>query len=167
VPSVTEFLSWLESTDLSIFLQESSWAFPTIESIHVLALTMVVGTISIVDLRLLGLASTKRRVSELSRLVLPCTWGAFALALTTGSLMVISQPTSYYDNDAFRTKMLLLLAAGINMLIFQSFTYQSIAEWDRDARVPLAGRIAGAVSLTCWLCVVFFGRRIGFTIAPG
>jgi len=162
--SARAWLEWLETTDLSLFLQQSEWAFPTIESTHVLAITLVIGTIAVLDLRLLGLASVKRPVSELAHLILPYTWGAFAVAVTTGSLMFASQPTGYFDNFDFRAKMLVLTAAGTNMLVFHFLTCRDFRTWDREAAVPLRGKIAGAVSLACWITIVFIGRQIGFTM---
>jgi hypothetical protein len=163
---IVKTLSWLDSTWLSTFIRESPWAFPTIESIHVIALALVIGTIAIVDLRLLGLASTHRAFTELSREVLPWTWGAFVIAATTGGLMFVSQPLGYYQNTAFRMKILLLLLAGLNMLAFQLLTRRGVARWDRAPSVPLPGKIAGTCSLMLWIAIVLFGRRIGFTMSP-
>jgi hypothetical protein len=164
--TISAFLTWLEGTPLSLSIRESAWAFPTIEAVHVIALALVVGTIAIVDLRLLGLASTAQSVRGLCREVLPWTWGAFSLAVTTGALMFASHATGYFGNTAFRIKLLLLAAAGVNMLVFQLVTHRGIARWDRDATLPLPARLAGAISLTCWVAVVFFGRWIGFTMSP-
>jgi uncharacterized protein DUF6644 len=166
VQGVTDFLGWLADTELSVFIRESAWAFPAIESVHVIAIALVVGTIAIVDLRLVGLASTGRSCTELSREVLPWTWGAFAIAATMGTLMFISQPVEYFHNTAFRIKILLLVLAGVNMLVFQLITCRSIAQWDRAPAIPLAGRIAGMLSLAFWVAIVFFGRRVGFTMSP-
>jgi uncharacterized membrane protein len=163
---MSAFLTWLENVWLSAFIRESALAFPVVETVHVIALALVVGSIAIVDLRLLGLASTDRTVSQLCREVLPWTWGAFVLAVITGVLMFASHANDYFANIAFQVKILLLLAAGANMLAFQLFTYRGVARWDRDAKLPLPARIAGAVSLTCWIGVVFFGRWIGFTMTP-
>jgi hypothetical protein len=164
--SITEFMSWLESLRLSLFIRESWWAFPTVEAFHIIALTLVVGTIAVVDLRLLGLASTNRPVTELCAEVLPWTWGAFVLAAFCGSLMFISHTTAYYGNHALQIKMALLLLAGVNMLTFQIVTYRGVKQWDRDAAGPPPAKIAAAISLSCWIGVVFFGRWIGFTILP-
>lgn len=160
-----EVLRWIAATDVSTFIRESSWAFPVIESVHVIALSLVVGTIAIVDLRLLGLASAGRRCTTLSRAVLPWTWSAFAVAAAAGTLMFISKPVAYSENADLRVKFVLILAAGCNMAIFHLFTCRSIARWDGDAAPPLAARIAGALSLACWISVVVFGRRIGFSMA--
>jgi hypothetical protein len=166
VQSVTELLSWLEATPLAVFISESDWAFPAIEAAHVIALALVIGTIAIVDLRLLGVASAHRAYTELSKEVLPCTWAAFAVAAITGTLMFISHPVTYFENTAFRIKILLLLLAGVNMLVFQFVTSREVSQWDRAAKTPLAGKIAATLSLVFWIAVVFFGRRIGFTMLP-
>src|SRR5215471_10588349 len=142
MPSIAEFLNWLGTTPLAVFLRESPWAFPTVESIHVVALALVVGTIAIVDLRLLGLASAHRPYRQVAREVLPCTWIAFVVAAIAGTLMFISQPVEYFGNVAFRIKLLLLLAAGANMLAVLSITHPTITEADRS--IPLSGKIAGA-----------------------
>jgi hypothetical protein len=166
VQSVVAFLKWLESTRLAEFIRESEWAFPTIESVHVIALALVVGTIAIVDLRLLGLASTNRSYTGLSREVLPWTWACFGLAVITGSLMFISQPVGYFGNLAFRCKIVLLCLAGINMLVFQLITGRGASEWRQEHAVPLVGKIAASLSLALWIAVVFVGRWIGFTMTP-
>jgi hypothetical protein len=160
------FLKWVENSQLAEFIRESEWAFPTIESIHVIALALVVGTIAIVDLRLLGLASTNRPYADLSREVLPWTWVSFALAVISGSLMFISQPVGYFGNFAFRSKILLLCLAGINMLVFQLITARGASGWRHEDATPLFGKIAASLSLALWITVVFVGRWIGFTMTP-
>ena len=163
---LSSLLGWLEATRLAEFMRVSAWAFPTVESIHVIALALVVGTIAIVDLRLLGLASAHRPYAEVAREVLPLTWSAFAVAVVAGTLMFVSQPTGYFANFAFRMKILLLLLAGFNMLVFQLITGRNCATWDPARATPLPGKIAGTLSLAFWVAVVFFGRRIGFTMSP-
>jgi hypothetical protein len=87
---VDRVLGWLQATSVATTISENEIIFPWIESVHVLAIVLVVGTISIVDLRLLGIASLDRPVRRLMSDVLPFTWGAFAVAATTGSLMFCS-----------------------------------------------------------------------------
>jgi phosphoglycerol transferase MdoB-like AlkP superfamily enzyme len=138
--------------------------FPFFETIHVITISLVVGTVFIVDLRLLGLTSNRKPVTELSREVLPWTWGAFGVAVIAGSMMFISKATNYYDDDFFRYKMVLILLAGLNMAVFHLFTYKSVAQWDRDVPPRLGARIAGGLSIACWILVVFCGRWVGFTV---
>jgi hypothetical protein len=147
-----------------MFMSGSTWAFPTAESIHVFFLVLVVGTIAIVDLRLLGVASRNRSVSQLSNDVLPITWTAFCGAVITGSLLFSSRATHYLVNWPFRIKICLLLLAGLNMLIFHFMTYRNVRRWDNDTVTPSAARVAGGLSLLFWIGVVVFGRWVGFTV---
>ena len=164
---IGSFLHWLENTTLAVSIAQSDWAFAIIESIHVIALALVIGTVCVVDLRLLGWASAKQPYRDVAREVLPWTWAAFGVSVISGSLMFITQATEYYTNAAFRTKVVLLLLAGGNMLIFELTTARGAATWDRRLPVPWPGRLAAVLSLTLWVSIVFFGRRIGFTMTPG
>jgi hypothetical protein len=156
-------LDWLGDTSLAGAVRENEMLFPWTESIHVLALTIVVGSIAIVDLRLLGLASRGRSVAKLMQDVLPITWVAFLGALITGVMMFISQATTYIENFYFLGKMVLLVAAGINVLVFHTVTARSAAQWDVTGTIPTGAKAAGAASLTLWTLIVVFGRWIGFS----
>jgi hypothetical protein len=156
--------AWIGSTRVATYIQENSFAFPWLESLHVMAIGLVLGVISIVDLRLMGLAGTGYRTSRLLRALLPLTWGAFAVAFVTGALMFTSQPALYLKTFAFQIKLALLVIAGLNMAIFHLWTHRRMAEWDEHGPVPLAARLAGLVSLCLWIGVVFAGRFVGFTL---
>src|SRR2546428_11009714 len=88
-------LEWLQATPVAKAISENEILFPWIESVHVLAIVLVVGTISIVDLRLIGVASLDRAVDRLMRDLLPYTWGAFVVAAITGALLFSSNATTY------------------------------------------------------------------------
>ena len=158
-------LKALEATAVATAIAEGESLFPWIESIHVLAITLVVGTIMIVDLRLIGFASLDRAVSRLTRDVLPCTWAAFAIAAITGGLLFSSNASTYAHNFYFQAKLAFLLLAGINMMIFNLFSSRGSERWGASAAAtPVPARIAGAVSLLVWIGVVTFGRWVGFTL---
>jgi hypothetical protein len=144
-------------------MRTSVKAMPFIESLHVLAAATVFGTVFIVELRLLGFPDTRRPVTLISREMLRLTWAAFCIAVLAGVLMFAANAHTYYANTAFRLKMLSLLGAGLNMAIFQGVTYRTVSAWDRNVPTPLAGRVAGALSILLWLTVIFFARWIGFT----
>jgi len=80
--------------------------------------------------------------------------------------MFISNPVAYFANIDFRVKLVFILMAGCNMGLFQLFTCHRVTRWDDSATTPLSAKIAGAVSLLCWISIVVFGRRIGFSMAP-
>jgi hypothetical protein len=159
---IDSFLQWLQHTPVAVAIAKSSWLFPTIETAHVLALTLVVGSIAMIDLRLVGAAQRHRSVIELTEEVLPWTWICFTVSVLTGSLMFASNAVKYFVNVPFRIKMILLLAAGVNMMLFHLATYRSAGVWHREATIPAPGRIAGGVSLALWVGIVGFGRWIGF-----
>jgi len=144
------FLHWLETTPLALTVSQGIFGFSALDMIHIAAITVVFGMIAVV-------ASKDCAVTDICRQALPWTWVAFGIAVLTGVLMFTGQAVKYYNNYAFRMKLLLLLLAGINMLVFHYITYRGVAKWDRAA-TPLSARLAGAISLACWIAVVAYGR---------
>lgn len=163
-PEPTTLWQQIEYSSLGTTIAESTWMFPTIETFHVLALVTVIGTIALVDLRLVGVKGHALRISQLAKDTLPWTWGAFVLAAITGTLLFISKATSYTINPWFIGKMVLLALAGLNMMYFHLTTWRTVDHWERDPSFPPAAKVAGWLSLVFWLGVVFCGRAIGFTL---
>src|SRR5262245_28823882 len=110
---------WLQETALAARIRDSLFLFPLLEAAHVIGLALVVGTIAVVDLRLLGLASTSRSVVRMASDTLKWTWAAFALTALTGSLMFTTNAVVYFHNVYFRSKIALLMLAGINAFVFE------------------------------------------------
>jgi hypothetical protein len=161
-----QLIQAVNDSAIGTVIRENGVIFPWLEVVHVMAITTVVGSIAIVDLRLIGVASTSYPVSRLTKAMLPLTWIAFAVALVSGLLMVSSQPANYIANFAFRMKMVMLLAAGLNMAMFHLLTARGMHLWDRGAAIPLSAKAAGLISLLIWATIVALGRWIGFTMAP-
>jgi Family of unknown function (DUF6644) len=160
---IPELLASLEASSIATRIRESLYLFPLIESAHVIGLTMVFGTTAIIDLRLLGLASTRRPFSRIASDMLKWSWAAFALTVMTGSLMFTTNAAVYYHNVYFRAKMAMLACAGINMVIFELTAFRSLHRWDQDRAAPLAGKTVAVVSLVVWIGIIFLGRWVGFT----
>jgi len=163
-PEPTNIWESIQYSSLGITIAESTWAFPTLETFHVIALVTVLGTIFVMDLRLLGWASTNSAVTRMTRDTLPWTWAGFVLAAITGGLLFISKANDYMINPYFLTKMGLLALAGLNMLYFHFVTYKNVAAWDQGTPMPRSAKFAGATSILFWLVIVFCGRAIGFTL---
>src|SRR5271156_5233150 len=106
-----DVIRFIEDNSLADSIRENDLLFPLIESIHVLAICLVVGSILAVDLRLVGLASVRRPVRAVTRGILPLTWGAFAVAVASGGLLFVSNATKYLGNGFFVAKMFLIAAA--------------------------------------------------------
>ena len=160
---VASFLQAIEMSGVATRIRDSFFLFPLLESIHVLGLALVLGTISIIDLRLLGIASTQRSFKRMESDILKWTWGAFALTALTGALMFITNARVYYHNFFFRTKMLLLVLTGINLLVFELTAGRTVHKWDNAAATPRVAKTVAALSLAMWISIVFMGRMIGFT----
>jgi hypothetical protein len=157
-------IAYFEDSGLADNIRENDLLFPLIESIHVLSICLVVGSIFVVDLRLLGLASIRRPVGRVINGVLPLTWSAFAMAVASGGLLFISNATKYLANGFFVAKLFLILAAGLNMLIFHFISAKDLPKWENDTATPLRARLAGGLSILLWVAVVACGRWIGFTM---
>ena len=159
-----QFLQSLQDTAIATAIREGETAFPWIECVHVLALTLVIGSIAIVDLRLLGLASRDRGVAQTTASVLPVTWTAFGFAVASGGLLFASNATTYAHNFYFQVKMALIALAGINMAVYHLFLNRGADTWQTPALTPLRARVVGGLSLCLWIVIAAFGRWIGFTI---
>ncbi len=162
--TLTDFLQALENTAFATAVREGAILFPFAESTHVVALAFVVGTVVFVDLRLLGLASRNQPVSRLTNDLLPWTWGAFVIAAITGLSLFSSTPERYFTNTFFRWKFFFMFLAGVNMLVFHFVTQKNVKEWDNDPVPPTPAKVAGALSILFWACVIIFGRWVGFTL---
>jgi hypothetical protein len=159
-----DLIAYFEDSAIAESIREGDALFPFIESVHVVAICLVVGSIFVMDLRLLGLASLHRPVGRLAGAILPVTWSAFALAATSGSLLFISNATKYLGNGYFAAKMFLIFAAGLNMIIFHAISARDLRQWEKEPLPPLRARLAGALSILLWIAVVACGRLIGFTL---
>lgn len=157
------FIHGIETSGIGEWMRTSLLAMPWVNALHVLCVTLVFGSIIVVDLRLLGLLDRTRAVTRVAHEMLRWTWAAFAGAVITGGLYFAANATTYWFNTAFRFKLLAILLAGLNMAVFQLITWRGVAAWDRDAPTPRAARVAGALSILIWTTVIVLGRIIGFT----
>jgi hypothetical protein len=164
---IDTLLRAIEATSIATEIREGESSFPFLECVHVLAVTLVVGSISIVDLRLLGWASLERSVSRVAGSVLPVTWTAFAFAVLSGALLFSSNAVLYAHNNWFLAKFAFIGLAGINMFFFQTVINRNVETWGASGMPPAAARVAGALSLLFWIAVITCGRWVGFSLQPG
>jgi hypothetical protein len=156
------FFSRLGDSSWSVGLHESRYAYDLIESVHVWTLCLFFGLAVMFDLRLLGWTMRSVPVSEVARRLLPWTVVGFVFMVISGTLLFTAIPVRSYQNIFFRTKMVMLLLAGLNVWIFHSGVYRRVATWDVASAPPRAARVAGALSLILWVCIVLSGRMIAY-----
>jgi hypothetical protein len=150
------------ASPLGTTIRESETLFPLIESIHVLAITLMAGSIAVVDLRMIGLSWISRPFSRIASEVLPYTWVAFLVAAVTGGLLFTSHAVEFMQNPYFLIKMGLLALAGLNMLTFHFIAGRNQTLWDDSRQPPFRVRLSGALSILLWIGVIASGRWIGF-----
>lgn len=153
------FFEWCESLWLGQFIVSSNWLFPVIESVHLLSLSVLGGALLVVDMRLLGLGLTNRRVPELAREARPWLIGALVTMIATGVPLFLSESVKCYYSQAFWNKMT-ALALG---LVFTFTIRARVTERDDVHNTARRQLVVGAVSLALWFTVAASGRWIGFS----
>lgn len=169
---ILTFLTWLQnSLGKGKADDAQSWSqallgslnfWNLLEGTHLLMLMLFAGTIMLVDLRLLGVAYKKTKVSVISEKVLPLTVAGFVLMVITGLALFFAKPVPYYHNFWFRLKLVFLAAAMINIMIFHYRVQKDQAAWDDAPRPPTKARISAVVSLASWVLVIIMGRLIAY-----
>jgi hypothetical protein len=160
--SLLGFCQWLASTDGSVALHESIWAYPIVESLHVLTLCLFLGLTVMLDLRLLGVTMIGTPASEVEGRLLPWTIAGFAVMVATGALLFYAIPVKTYLNVFFRIKVAFLVLSGVNVAVFQRTISRSMDRWDADPVPPWRARLAGGISLVLWAGIVVAGRMIAY-----
>jgi len=141
-----------------VFVRDSKYGMPTVQSFHLMGLTILLVTVLVVDLRLAGLGRRDYGLSWLARQVKPWTLGAIAVMISTGLLMFLATPGKYVDSRPFRLKMALLCLA----LLFHFGVLRRFAADDSATRPRWADVMAACLSLTLWFSVGWAGRAIAF-----
>jgi hypothetical protein len=160
--SLFDFFEWLGNTPWSVALHESRYAFLVVLTVHVLTLTVFVGTAIMIDLRLLGAAMTRVPVSEVISRLLPWSRTGLAVMIASGALLFYAAPLVRYENVFFRLKMAALALALANVWLFNRTLYRRVAEWDLDPVPPRGARTAAAVSLVLWASIITAGRMMAY-----
>jgi len=155
--------TWVQATALSqLFQSQVEWLWPLCESLHFLALCILIGAAGFFDLRLLGFIRGVRLAT--AHRFIPWAKGAFAVSLATGLVFLISQPYQYATNLSMWLKALFLVLAGGNALVYELVYSRQLQGLPPDAAPPLAARVIGGLSLVSWFAVLYFGRMIPYLV---
>jgi hypothetical protein len=152
---------WLEATSIAAAMRHSLWLYPIVEIVHIVGFVVLVGAAVMFDLRLLGL-SRVLPVSAMARHHLPWARAALLLVVPSGLMMFMAHATEFATNPAFQVKLILLVAAGLNALLFHRGAFKKVGSWDADASAPLTARAAAVASLVFWVGVISAGRLLAY-----
>jgi hypothetical protein len=155
---------WLKSTYVSSVMTETTWAWPVAESIHFTGLCLLIGTVGLFDLRMMGLVKGVP-LQALHRLI-PFGLAGYIMNVLTGFTFLSGYPDQYIYNPAFQSKMIFMGAAGLNVTLFYLTMYRGVIAAGPEGEAPLPARIAGGISLLCWIGVIFCGRFLTFFRPP-
>jgi len=156
---IENWVSMLEATAVSAGLRTSIWAYPIVNTLHIIGLGLLLGATTVLDLRLLG---WRRQVpvSSLSQALLPVAATGLLLAVVAGGLLFIARPLDYAFNGLFQIKLVLLALALANIVWCMRSPAWRLAQ--RDGQIQTAVKLNAACSLGLWLAIVFAGRMIGY-----
>ena len=159
---VPDWVRAVHEWPLSTAIRESEWLFPILQTLHIFGLVVLVGVIALLDLRLLGLLLRSQAPGPLARWLLPLSRWGFVVVFVSGALLLAAQSGSLYHNVFLRSKLLLLAAALLNVLLFHAGVFRRIDEWVDATPVPRSAAAFAGGSLTFWLGVLVTGRYIAY-----
>jgi len=155
-----DIFAWLETTAIANAIRTVRWLYPALETAHYIGLAMLVGGIMLIDLRLLGFARKLPLKSVIG--LIPWVWAGFIVNATSGTLIFIYGATGFSQNTAFRIKMVLMLLAGINAMVFTVAAARTGRNWIDAGNVPVPIKVIATASFILWLGVVTMGRWMAY-----
>ena len=160
-----DFIHWLGATPASLAIQKIFWVIPMVQTVHILAISVVLASMEMFDFRLLGLAGTRSSIAAFSRRFMPWLWGALIVLAASGCILIIGEPKRSLGNLAFQLKMCMLATAIAVTLGFQALLKRDLARGSTDL-VPahaIAAKVTGLLSLALWIGIAVAGRLIAYT----
>lgn len=153
--------TWVASTPLAELMRTHLWLYPAVEIVHIAGFVVLVGGVTLFDLRVLGFAR-RLPVAALGRHLLPWSVASLGLVVPAGLLLFSADPQSLLDNPAFQLKLALIACAGVNALLFHIGPYRTVGGWSVDATAPARARVQALLSLLLWLAIISCGRLIAY-----
>jgi NO-binding membrane sensor protein with MHYT domain len=151
--SLLGFCQWLAETSVSVAIRDSAWAFPIIDSVHVLGLCLF-GMAVLMDLRVLGAALTRVPAPEIAADLAPWMAAGVVVMIVSGILTFLNAPVEYYNNPVFRIKVIILLLVAVNAVVFRVGRFEQ----------RRAAAFARSISLVLWAGVIVAGRMITYNL---
>jgi hypothetical protein len=156
---IQEFCEWLAATPLSQNIQGAFWVIPTVQTVHIVSIAIVMTSMAMLDLRLMGIAGRRQSLTDMAGRFLPWVWIALVVLLCSGTILIIGEPGRELQNIMFWIKMSSIATVVVLTLIFQQVLRRNKSYWDRHR---VAATLLGAVSLVIWVTIIAAGRWIAY-----
>lgn len=158
---MTDLLLQLKNSGYALWVGNSLWGYAIFEMLHLMGVALLVGAITLIDLRLLGVSrALPVRLTE--KFLLPWVWGGFALVVFSGLSMFATDGKYLLNNPFFVSKLVLIALAGLNAGFFQLRVCRGVAQWDAGLPTPAAARLCASASIGLWFLAVACGRLIAY-----
>jgi len=154
------FARSIVGSPLNTWVQSVSWLWPLMEIIHFIGLSLLLGALLVIDLRMAGYFRSLSPAA--THKLLPWVFTGFGLNLVTGILFFYGDPMRYSANVGFQLKMLLIFVAGINALVYYWKIRPALHNWDADGGPPVLWKAVAWTSLLAWTGVLLLGRLIPY-----
>jgi len=155
--SLLQLFKWFDATPISLIIRNSTYIFPVVEVLHLFGLTLLLGTVTVVDMRILGFGMRRQSVSDLASALTPWSVGAAIVTIVSGILLFLSEAMKCYGNSAFPYKMWLLLGGIILYFLTQRRLTSPASRMN-----PALLKVIAVLSLILWYGVAIAGRAIAF-----
>ena len=160
--SPTVFSDWLYETPFSTALRETTWVIPNLQTIHIIAICVVVGSAIATELRMAGLFANDRTVATVLNRYLPWMKWALLVLLVTGILLVVAEPNRTLNNTLFWIKMALVAGASLVTLRARRPLLIALSSTSQEVASPEASRGLAWLMLLVWSVIIFCGRFIAY-----
>jgi len=159
---VQNFCNWLGNTPVSVWIQTANWVIPWSQSIHIMAISLLAGVMLRMDARLLGVFGRNQSVAEMADRYMPWLWRLLLVALCTGIIQTVAEPTRQLMNPSFRWKMFLLVIVLTLTMLFVRQVRKNAIGWD-NLPTSYGAKLIALVSIGCWISIILLGRWIAYT----
>jgi len=156
---MNNFAQWLSETQVSVLIQSHLWVIPAVQSVHIAAIGIVVGSVFMIDLRIFGYTGRDQTLQQTVRRFAPWLWGALAVLLVTGIVMITGEPVRELMSLSFWLKMFQLAVGIILAVAFQRALRQNE---DRDISKSFTVRMLAVLTLLVWFSIIILGRLIAY-----
>jgi hypothetical protein len=153
------FLEWLQFSWLGSFVAENLWAYPILETLHVMGMALLFGVLGLINLRVLGYKHELPLIG--TRELLPLAWGGFTVNVLTGLALFSSDAVYFFSSITFRVKILLIVLGGINAAVLSQGIYRE-SSTGADIVLPASAKVVAASSLVFWVGAILAGRLVAY-----